>query len=200
MCCARIRGGDGHSGPLAEDADDVELHPCPRCDVQPGSPCRSRGGAVAGAYHTGRFTKVPRLAKLLRVQTPADRGPGQAWRPGTPPPAPAVADTWRAQKEANRLISSERAPVEHGFADLKCWRILTKVGMNARHATLLLWALLVRRTPRLPGDRRSSRRDQTADRAEEPTRPSDQGSRPAEIKTKRPHWGVRGPLPVLGKS
>ncbi|MEI5520459.1 recombinase family protein [Streptomyces brasiliscabiei] len=79
--------------PSPRDADDVERHPCPRCDVQPGSPCRSRSGAVAGAYHTGRFTKVPRLAKQLRVQTPADRRPGQPWRPGTPPPAPAVADT-----------------------------------------------------------------------------------------------------------
>ncbi|MEU1163340.1 hypothetical protein ABZ372_22785, partial [Streptomyces sp. NPDC005921] len=79
--------------PSPRDAYDVERHPCPRCDVQPGSPCRSRGGAVAGAYHTGRFTKVPRLAKQLRVQTPADRRPGQPWRPGTPPPAPAVADT-----------------------------------------------------------------------------------------------------------
>jgi hypothetical protein len=27
------------------------------------------------------------------VPTPADRGPGQPWRPGTPPPAPAVEDT-----------------------------------------------------------------------------------------------------------
>jgi DNA invertase Pin-like site-specific DNA recombinase len=78
--------------PSPSDPDDIERHPCPRCDVQPGSPCRSRSGAVAGAYHTGRFTKVPRLAKLLRVQTPADRGPGQPWRPGTPPPAPAVPD------------------------------------------------------------------------------------------------------------
>ncbi|WP_436843400.1 zinc finger domain-containing protein [Streptomyces noursei] len=32
--------------------------PLPRCDAQPGSPCRSRGGAAAGAHHTGRFTKV----------------------------------------------------------------------------------------------------------------------------------------------
>ncbi|WP_329312854.1 recombinase family protein [Streptomyces sp. NBC_01278] len=79
--------------PSPDDADDVERQPCPRCGIQPGSPCRSRGGAVAGAYHTGRFTKVPRLAKLLRVPTPADRAPGQPWRPGTPPPTPVVQDT-----------------------------------------------------------------------------------------------------------
>jgi len=75
------------------DADEVERHPCPRCGVQSGSPCRSRSGAVASTYHTGRFTKVPRLAKLLRVPTPADRGPGQPWRPGTLPPAPIPSDT-----------------------------------------------------------------------------------------------------------
>ncbi len=38
-------------------------------------------------------TKVPRLAKELRVPTPADRSPGQPWRPGTPPPAPIPPDT-----------------------------------------------------------------------------------------------------------
>ncbi|MET8221645.1 zinc finger domain-containing protein [Streptomyces hirsutus] len=41
------------------DADDVERHACPKCDAQPGSPCRSRSGAVASAYHTRRFTLVP---------------------------------------------------------------------------------------------------------------------------------------------
>lgn len=77
---------------VPSDADEVERHPCPRCLAEPGSPCRSRSGAVAGTYHTGRFTKVGRLAKELRVPTPADRGPGQPWRPGTPPPAPIPAD------------------------------------------------------------------------------------------------------------
>ncbi|MGW1817315.1 zinc finger domain-containing protein [Streptomyces sp. NPDC002125] len=81
------------------DADDVERHICPKCDAQPGSPCRSRGGAVASAYHTRRFTKVPRLAKLLRAPTPADRGPGRPWRPGTPPLAPI--DPCRARTSAS---------------------------------------------------------------------------------------------------
>jgi len=79
--------------PAESDADEVERHPCPRCEVQAGSPCRSRGGAAVSIYHTGRFKKIPRLAKLLRVPTPAGRGPGQPWRPGTTPPAPPVSGT-----------------------------------------------------------------------------------------------------------
>ena len=48
-----------------------------------------------------------------------------------------------AQKEANKLVARERAANEHGFADLKNWRVLTKLRLNARHATALLRALLV---------------------------------------------------------
>ncbi|GEB62113.1 hypothetical protein GCM10017674_80020 [Streptomyces gardneri] len=33
------------------------------------------------------------LAKLLWVPPPADHGPGQPWRPGTPPPAALETDT-----------------------------------------------------------------------------------------------------------
>ncbi|WSJ47656.1 hypothetical protein OG349_34535 [Streptomyces sp. NBC_01317] len=42
---------------------------------------------MTSAYHTGRFTKLPKPAKELRVPTPADRGPGQPWRPGKSVPA-----------------------------------------------------------------------------------------------------------------
>ncbi|MEW1601491.1 transposase family protein [Streptomyces sp. NPDC093808] len=48
-----------------------------------------------------------------------------------------------AEKEANRLISRERAAVEHGFANLKTWRILAEVRMSTHYATTLLRALLV---------------------------------------------------------
>ncbi|MER7987698.1 hypothetical protein ABTY53_19255 [Streptomyces noursei] len=51
-----------------------------------------RDGAVASAHYTRRFTLVPRLKRALRVPTPADRGPGRPWRPGTPPPAPIDPD------------------------------------------------------------------------------------------------------------
>ncbi|WP_457810846.1 zinc finger domain-containing protein [Streptomyces microflavus] len=68
--CAKIRcvtDPQESSLPAGSEADLVERHPCPKCKAAPGSPCRSRSGAVASAYHTGRFTKVPKLAKELRV-------------------------------------------------------------------------------------------------------------------------------------
>ncbi|MFI5688646.1 hypothetical protein [Streptomyces sp. NPDC051636] len=47
-----------------------------------------------------------------------------------------------AQKEANKLVARECAANEHGFADLKNPRVLTKLRLKARHATALLRALL----------------------------------------------------------
>lgn len=49
----------------------------------------------------------------------------------------------RAEKDTNRLLSRERAAIEHGFANLKTWRVLTKLRMNIRHATTLQRAPLV---------------------------------------------------------
>ncbi|MFF8029656.1 transposase family protein [Streptomyces sp. NPDC007896] len=47
------------------------------------------------------------------------------------------------QKTANKVISAARAPVEHGFANLKNWRVRTKLRTNPSRATNLLRALLV---------------------------------------------------------
>jgi hypothetical protein len=47
------------------------------------------------------------------------------------------------QKTANTVLAAGRAPVEHGFAHLKNWRILTKLRTNPARATNLLRALLV---------------------------------------------------------
>lgn len=47
------------------------------------------------------------------------------------------------QKTANRVLAVGRAPVEHGFAHLKKWRILTKPRTDPARATCLLRALLV---------------------------------------------------------
>ncbi|MGW3202506.1 transposase family protein [Streptomyces sp. NPDC001118] len=55
-----------------------------------------------------------------------------------------------AEKEANGLLSRERAANEHGFAHLKTWRDLAKVRMNTRHATILLRALLVLANSEVP--------------------------------------------------
>lgn len=46
------------------------------------------------------------------------------------------------QKTANKVISAARAAVEHGFAHLKAWRVLTKLRTDPARATNLLRALL----------------------------------------------------------
>jgi len=57
------------------------------------------------------------------------------------------ASRWRplspGQKQANQIVAALRAPGEHGFASLKHWRILHKLRLNPKHATVLLRALLV---------------------------------------------------------
>jgi hypothetical protein len=48
-----------------------------------------------------------------------------------------------AEQQVNQLIARERAPVEHGFATWKNWRILTRLRSDPAHATTLGRALLV---------------------------------------------------------
>ena len=53
----------------------------------------------------------------------------------------ATRKTTPAQRQANQALAAARAPVEHGFSDLKNWRILTR--LSPANATTLLRALLV---------------------------------------------------------
>lgn len=48
-----------------------------------------------------------------------------------------------SEKEANPELAAARAPVEHGFAHLKNWRILTKLRTDPARVTGLLRALFV---------------------------------------------------------
>lgn len=54
-----------------------------------------------------------------------------------------TSKTTPAQRQANQALSAARAPVEHGFSDLKNWRILTRLRLDPAKATILLRALLV---------------------------------------------------------
>ena len=54
-----------------------------------------------------------------------------------------TSKTTPAQRQANQALSAARAPVEHGFSDLKNWRSLTRLRLDPGKATILLRALLV---------------------------------------------------------
>jgi hypothetical protein len=54
-----------------------------------------------------------------------------------------ASKTTPAQRQANQALSAARAPVEHGFSDLKNWRILTRLRLDPARATMVLRALLV---------------------------------------------------------
>lgn len=69
-----------------------------------------------------------------------------------PDSGPAVITGYKAarnrplppgQKLSNTVLAAVRAPVEHGFAHLKNWRVLTKLRTDPKSATALVRALLV---------------------------------------------------------
>ncbi|KUN15399.1 hypothetical protein AQJ11_43335 [Streptomyces corchorusii] len=49
----------------------------------------------------------------------------------------------RGQKLSDKTLAAVRAPVEHGFAHLRNWRVLGKARTDPRWATALVRALLV---------------------------------------------------------
>lgn len=62
----------------------------------------------------------------------------------------------RGQKLSNKALTAVGAPVEHGFAHFKNWRILGEVRTDPKWATVLVRALLVLTNAKSPDDRRSS--------------------------------------------
>jgi hypothetical protein len=117
---------------------------------------------VTGIFHTGRFKKVPRLAKELRVPTPAARRPGQPWRTGTAPPAPAPAEapgadirigyarcshlTQELQSQLDALAAAG-IPREKIFAE----KVSTRVRVRPKFEAALEQCRQIRPTPRTAG-------------------------------------------------
>ncbi|MFJ5920847.1 transposase family protein [Streptomyces ardesiacus] len=57
--------------------------------------------------------------------------------------APRNHPLTQSQKLSKKALAAVRAPVEHGFAHLKNWRVLGKVRTDPGWATALVRALLV---------------------------------------------------------
>lgn len=88
-----------------------------------------------GPFH--EHHRLPRRPAAIPVESdpvpiPVDKATRARHRKLTP-----------GQKQANRILAPGRAPVEHGFAHLKAWRILTKLRTDPARATTLLRALFV---------------------------------------------------------
>ncbi|WP_308432829.1 transposase family protein [Streptomyces chryseus] len=109
-----------------------------------GSGARSRSGPEAG--WSGRWSRSLRAAGLGALADLGFRGLDNDVRD------PVIVTGFHAsrthkltagQKDANRVLAIGRAPVEHGFAHLKNWRILATLRTDPARATQLLRALLV---------------------------------------------------------
>ncbi|MFD8851859.1 recombinase family protein [Streptomyces sp. NPDC059604] len=121
----------------------AESVPCPMCRVPSGSPCRTQRGKVATTYHTGRFSKVPRLARELAVKVPKMRSPGQPWQQLDPPPAPAAGSataeiligyarvSTRGQELASQLEALETAGCNRVFSEKISTRIKVRPELEA---------------------------------------------------------------------
>jgi hypothetical protein len=106
---------------------------------------RGAGGEITAARHD-HLAGHPRTAGLGALAdlgfTGLDPDPEDpviitGWK------STATRKTTPAQRHANQALSAARAPVEHGFSDLKNWRILTRLRLDPGKATILLRALLV---------------------------------------------------------
>ncbi|MBX7550426.1 transposase family protein [Streptomyces sp. NPDC004232] len=104
---------------------------------------------AAGEVKTARHDKICEHLRIAGLGALADLGlVGLDQDPNDPVITTGVKQTRKkklttAQKQNNQLIAATRAPVEHGFAALKDWRILTRLRLDPARATNLLRVLLV---------------------------------------------------------
>lgn len=91
------------------------------------APTRAAGlGAIADLGFIGLDDSAPDADPTVITGCKAARN-----RPLTP-----------GQKLSNTVLAAVRAPVEHGFAHLKNWRVLSKIRTDPKWATTLVRALL----------------------------------------------------------
>jgi hypothetical protein len=74
----------------------------------------------------------------------------------------------RGQKLSNTALAAVRAPVEHGFAHLKNWRVLGRSAPTRRGRPPWSGPCASSQTAKFPGDRRSSPKSSTHDHHEHP--------------------------------
>nr|WP_326600619.1 transposase family protein [Streptomyces sp. NBC_01803] len=117
-----------------------------RCDQRPGGPPRTDLGGHR--LPSRKLTSKLRAAGLGAI---ADLGL-IGLDDSDPHADPTVITGYKAsrnrpltrgQKLSNKALAAVRAPVEHGFAHLKNWRVLGKVRTDPTWATALVRALLV---------------------------------------------------------
>ncbi|MGI5254290.1 transposase family protein [Actinacidiphila glaucinigra] len=90
------------------------------------------------------------------------------------------------QEQVNRILAAGRAPVEHGFTNLKAWRVLTKLRTDPRSALVS--------SPGLPSSAFARRYQSRRDSELMPSSPGDGGYRLA----RGVHECDRVPLELLG--
>ncbi|WP_158702544.1 transposase family protein [Kitasatospora sp. MMS16-BH015] len=130
---------------------DVELDPrAPRLDRALHAITRSGGEVVliddtlvctkrrTGRQNRRNYSGKHKAHGLLFLAVTDERG-NLPWISAAKPGRASDLTAARHDKICAKL----RAANEHGFADLKNWRTLTTVRMNATHATTLLRSLLV---------------------------------------------------------
>jgi DNA invertase Pin-like site-specific DNA recombinase len=126
----------------------VERNDCPTCGVPAGSPCRTRGGDTAHRYHTQRLVLAPESQGAVEVLVPADRGPGQPWKPAPAATEPLATRPFRIGYAWCPPLSSDDVASQLGMLEsAHCDRIFSEeTGSSVKQRPELDKALELART------------------------------------------------------